>query len=344
MRVSNREMLPELLYQALAENRPPVDGEIHTTQIIGPPMIDHLRRKHWEQLETDASDRLFALLGSGLHAAIANDGRIEHAKKVLKDTILFWDKVDRDIQLCVLQDLIKSLESTNQSGIESTLSLKLKGDEWTLVGTDDHYNELTAKIMDWKITSVWSVLFADHNWEEQLNVYAYMRRKLGYEVKSLEVWALLRDWQKSKALYGGDHKYPKIPFVRCELPLWSLKKQEEYIYGRLLEFTDKPKPCTPRDKWQTATVYKVMKQGRKSALIATRWVKGEKQEFLSVAEALEAAAAHTKKQGGRTVADKIVVDGAKIFIQEFPGENKRCELYCVCNKFCKAYQEENKNE
>lgn len=28
MKVSNRELLPELLYQALAENRPPVEGEI----------------------------------------------------------------------------------------------------------------------------------------------------------------------------------------------------------------------------------------------------------------------------------------------------------------------------
>jgi len=267
-------------------------------------------------------------MGQGLHAAIANDGRLEHAKKVLAEVIENWYKIDSEIQLCVLADLLKALDSTNQSGIESGLKWKLRGGKWTLVGTDDHYEELSATVMDWKITSVWSVLFADHNWEEQLNVYGWMRRKLGYEVKKLKVWALLRDWQKSKAKYGGDAKYPKIPFVEVEVPVWSMKKCEDYAYGRLIEFTGDPKPCTPKDKWQVPTCYKVMKKNRKSALIATQYVNGEKRSLLSVAEAMDAA---RKKD--------IAVDGAKIWIQEFQGECKRCQDYCIVNSFCEQYRE-----
>lgn len=327
MKNTNKENLPDLLYQALSENRPPVEGEIHVTALIGPAMIDYLRRAHWDGLEDDASNRLFALLGTGLHAAIANDGRLEQAKQIIGEVIDNWNTLDRDVQLCVLQDLLKSIDCSNQSGIESNLRVSLS-DKWTLVGTDDHYDEMLGKIMDWKITSVWSVLYADHNWAEQLNVYAYMRRTLGYEVHELSVWALLRDWQKSKAKYGGDPKYPKIPFVEVHLPLWSMEEQEEFIYKRLSEFDGKPKPCTPQDMWETPTVYKVMKKGRKSAMIATVWRDGEKCNLLTEADAIHAA-----QKKGETV------DGTKIYIQKFKGETKRCHDYCVVNPFCKQYQE-----
>jgi len=327
MKVDNQKNLPKLLYQALADNRPPVEGEIHVTTLIGPAMIDYLRRKHWDELEDDASNRLFALLGTGLHAAIANDGRLQQAKGIISEIIDSWDKIDRDVQLSILLELLQSIDCSNQSGIESNLRIKLSS-KWTLVGTDDHYDEMAAKIMDWKITSVWSVLYADHNWEDQLNVYAYMRRKLGYEVEELSVWALLRDWQKSKAMYSGDPTYPAIPFVEIKLPLWSIEAQEEYIYDRLLEFDGEPKPCTPLEKWETPTVYKVMKKGRKSALIATVWRDGEKCNLLTEADALYAA-----QKKGETV------DGTKIYIQKFKGESKRCDLYCVVNSFCKQYQE-----
>jgi hypothetical protein len=329
MQIENRECLPDILYNALRMDWAPVEGEIHVTQLIGPAMIDHLRREHWDDLVDDASSRLFALLGQGLHAAIANDGRISYAKAVLSDILKRFKKIDLDTLMCVIQDLLSFLEEKGQTGIESSLRVPLDGGKWTLVGTDDRYDEVAAKIMDWKTTSVWSVLFAEHTWEEQLNVYGWMRRKLGYEVKELEVWALLRDWQKSKAKYGGDPKYPKIPFVRVKLPVWSMKKAEEYVYGRLIEFTGDPKPCTPEERWQQPTVYKVMKKGRKTALMATRWKDGEKQDLLSVADAMEAA----RDKGHE-------VDGTKIYIQEFKGKCNRCEDYCVVNQFCEQYMGE----
>jgi hypothetical protein len=328
MRIPNKELLPELLYNALAELRPPVDGEVHVTQLIGPALADSLRRKHWDDLEEDASGRLFALFGTGLHAAIANDGRVEHAKKILADLIDKWESIDRDIQLCIIQDLLRSLDSVGRTGIESSLEWQISK-RWKLVGTDDHFDESDGVVMDWKTTSVWSVIYADHDWEKPLNLYGYMRRKLGYEVKKLEVWAILRDWQKSKAKYDSGGKYPRIPFVRVQLRLWSMEECEAYINERLELFDGPPVECTPHEKWQKPTVYKVMKKGRKSALIATRWVDGEKKDLLSTADALEAARDHTKTVNFQTVADPITVDGTKVYIQEFKGVCMRCAEYCV---------------
>lgn len=329
MKITNKELLPDPLYESLKMDWAPVEGEIHVTQLIGPAMLDHLRREHWDDLEDDSSSRLFALMGQGLHAAIADNGRIAYAKIILKDIITRFRLTDLDTLVCVLQDLLDFISGERRASIESNLRVPLKGGIWTLVGTDDHYDEVKAKIVDWKTTSVWSILFADHNWTEQLNVYGWMRRKLGYEVKELEVWALLRDWQKSKAKYGGDPKYPKIPFVQVKLPVWSMKECEDYIYGRLIEFNGNPKPCTPEDKWQVPTCYKVLKKGRKSAVIATRYIKGEKCNLLSIADAMEAAN-----------AKGLDVDGTNIYIEKFKGACKRCEDYCSVSSFCEQFRKD----
>lgn len=327
MKITNKHKMPDLLYNALAEKRDPVEGEIHVTQLIGPPMLDYLKRKHWDELEVDASTRLWALMGQGMHAAIANDGRLQYAKAVLTQLTDTLFKMDLDNVLCVLKDLLEKIGEGTQEGIESALRVPINK-KWTLVGTDDHYNEDLCKIVDWKMTSVWSVVFGDHDWEEQLNCYAWMRRQLGYDVKKIEVWALLRDWQMYKAKYGGDKSYPKIPFVRCELKLWSVEKQEKYILSRIRKFTKRPEACSDREKWQDRPKWKVMKQGRKSALIASTYKDGNRIDLLSSEDALNAAQ-----------AKNIPVDGKKVYLQEFPSEPKRCLLYCDVSEFCPDYVE-----
>lgn len=331
MKITNEEQMPKILYDVLAENRDPVEGEIHVTQLIGSPLADQLRRKHWHELTQDASNRLWALMGQGMHAAIANDGRLTYARAVVKQLCYGVLKMDLDTVLCVLKDLYEKLIEGSQEGIESALRVPINK-KWTLVGTDDHFNEDEGKIMDWKMTSVWSVLFGDHDWEKQLNCYAWMRRQLGYDVEKLEVWALLRDWQKTKAVYGNDPKYPKIPFARVPLKLWTLEKQERFIKQRIRLFSKPAGECTPAEKWQTPDTYKVMKGKNKTAAIASRVVKGERVKLLSIEECHAAAA-----------EKNIVIDGKKYWIQEVKGECKKCDLYCAVNTVCPYYNVEEKN-
>ena len=325
MHVTNTEKMPDLLYQALAENRPPVEGEIHVTQLIGPPMLDYLRRKHWDDLKQDASERLYALMGQAMHAVLANDGRLQYAKAVLRQLHDQWGNYSWDTVKDIIRDLIEKISEGSQRGIESSMRVTINK-KWTLVGTDDYFDEDVCILRDWKMTSVWSVVFADHDWEEQLNVYAWMRRQLGYDVKNLEVWALLRDWQKYKAKYGGDSEYPKIPFVCVPIKLWTEEKQEKYINMRLRKFSGKPVSCSPKEKWQTPTTYKVMKGKNKTAAIATWFIGDKRVPLLSTEEARSAA---QKKN--------LPVDGKKIWIKEFKGESKRCDMYCPVNKYCKDY-------
>jgi hypothetical protein len=331
MIITNRERMPDLLFQALAENREPVEGEIHVTQLIGPPLLDQLRRKHWDDLVQDASERLYALMGQGMHAAIANDGRLQYAKAVVEQLVNNVLNMDLDEVLCVLNDLLQKLKDGTQEGIESALRVPINK-KWTLVGTDDHFNEDECKIMDWKYTSVWSIVYADHDWEDQLNCYAWMRRQLGYDVKHIEVWALIRDWNKYEAKYGGGENYPPIPFVRVPLNLWTLEKQERYIKSRIRKFNGKAPECSAKEKWQTPDTFKVMKKGVKKAKVASWIVKGKREKLMSIEEAKAAAQ-----------AKNIVVDGTKYYIEAIKGECKRCDLYCVVNKQCPYFDVEENN-
>ena len=71
-------------------------------------------------------------------------------------------------------------------------------------------------------------------------------------------------------------------------------------------------PCTQEERWSTATKYAVMKEGRKTAL--------------KVCDDRETAELFMKSQTG------------DLYIQERPGEDKRCMDYCPCAEFCSYYK------
>jgi hypothetical protein len=333
MRKPNAFDLPLPLYEAVGDDHKPEPNELHVTTLIGPALPWHLKSEHWDELEDDASNRLWALMGHCMHSHIAGMSKLRKAVRTIKDLVYSTIRMDADGILCILKDLYEALVHGRDD--EETMTAKVG--PWTIVGTNDHYSEDEGFVIrDWKMTSVWSVVYADHNWEEQLNVYAWLRRKNGFIVQKLEVWALLRDWQKSKMM--KDKNYPRIAFVKREVRLWSFEEQEAYVRSRLQLFEEEPRECTPEEKWQTPTVYKIMKKDRKSALIATYFKNGERLNMLSPAECLEVAANNTKTKDGVEVPAPIKIDGKKIYIQKVKGECKRCDSYCVVNEVCPYFK------
>ena len=58
----------------------------------------------------------------------------------------------------------------------------------------------TVSILDYKCTSVWSVIFGKSSWEQQLNFYAWLLQECkGLKVSKLQILAVLRDWKQSEA-------------------------------------------------------------------------------------------------------------------------------------------------
>jgi len=65
MKLTNKFNLPDPIVNAVQnQGYTPGSSDITVTQLIQPPLIRQLNKKHWDDIEEDASDRVWALFGS----------------------------------------------------------------------------------------------------------------------------------------------------------------------------------------------------------------------------------------------------------------------------------------
>lgn len=288
MKITNNFNLPPEVYNAVSKIYPIDPNRMSVTALIDAPLIRQLKIKHWNELQEDASARLWALLGQGIHAVL-----------------------DRQ-----------------ETGAITEKKLEVDIDGITVVGKTDNYKD--GIITDWKVTSVWHHIFSDNKSETaQANCYAWLWRKHNHPVKKLIIYRILRDWQQSKV--GND--YPPIPFVQLEVPLWSFNEQEQYIKERLEYHAMSRFPeCSPEDKWEKPTTFRVEKVGRKSALRVLD-SRREAEEWCAVNGYVlgEYDANENSKTYGDTIGCHL---DPKISIVERPGECVRCLNYCPVRSKC----------
>lgn len=84
MKITNKFDIPETLV-ALASRDFYSKGksDYSVTEIISPPRIQRLRRKHYDAIEQDASDMLWMLLGTALHVVAERSEITGHRKSVV---------------------------------------------------------------------------------------------------------------------------------------------------------------------------------------------------------------------------------------------------------------------
>jgi hypothetical protein len=197
------------------------------------------------------------------------------------------------------------LERANTTGmVEQRLYATVDGK--TISGQFDHLEN--GILTDWKLTSVWAVVYGRSEWGRQLNVLAYLCRLKGLEVKQLQIIAMMRDWQKSKVEPEGN--YPQTQVITIPIDMWTPERQEEYIKECLAAHFNDAVNCSDEQRWKKEDTFAVMKKGRKSAL----------RVLVSEPEATEWKEAN----GG----DEIV---------KRPGSFTRCESYCNVRQWCPNY-------
>lgn len=122
-------------------------------------------------------------------------------------------------------------------------------------------------LCDWKTVSVWTIIYGDRiaEWTAQLNIYRYMLAKEHkLDIDRLEVCALIKDWNRTKALH--DSSYPQSDRVVIPLEVWSDEQTEEYVYNRIGAHETASEPCSAEERWAKPSTYAVLKKGRKTAL------------------------------------------------------------------------------
>jgi hypothetical protein len=274
--ITNKFNLPEAIYQAITKSHyEPKEGIYRVTELIAPAMIRKLTMEN-PDLEVDASEMLFALLGSSVH-------------------YLFVDKSPNSI---------------------SGERLNIKRNGIVISGETDDYN---GGVDDYKVTSVYSFLNGvKSEWGAQTNIYAYLWRSIGFEVKTIRINAILRDWKQSMRY---DSEMPQIPFVSVEISIWAEDYLLNYIDERIAAHQN-PQPCSAFERWSRPDVWAVKKAGNKTA------------------------------RGGKLCYSKDDADG---FINSNPdkkwevefrkGEDIRCKDYCPVRNICEfnIYRKENNN-
>lgn len=235
-KITNKAGLPAALVEAVTNDPYHAGGaDITASQLGNPPQLVALAKAHADDIVEDASDRIWSLLGQSVH-------------------------------------VILERASTRGELAEDRLSCEVEG--WTVSGQCDNLDLRSGVLTDYKVTSVWSVVFGDrvHEWEAQADTYAYLLRKHGHTVNALQVVAILRDWQRSKA---DRDDYPSLMVQRVPLTLWTQDEALDWITKRVRLHQqaqhslahDMPLPaCTPEEQWAKPTTFAVKKKKRVSAV------------------------------------------------------------------------------
>ena len=167
-------------------------------------------------------------------------------------------------------------------------------------------------VTDYKVTSVFTIQRGlKTDWEQQLNIYAWLLRQNDITATSLEIVGLCRDWIQSRAAVKRD--YPQSPIVPIKVPLWRDERQDKFVEDRVRVHTmENTLPCTPEERWARGG-YTVLGGGLKP------------RSFDSLSEA--ANYINQKEKPGRTFS-----------IQEGGAKFVRCESWCSISDHCPQWK------
>lgn len=235
MKITNNFNLPVPLVRAIM-NDPYSKGEsdFSVTGLLSPPQQAHLKRLHEDELEEDASDRIWALLGQSVHHIIerATDAKVfpDSEKRI------FW-------------------------------KIKVDGKEYVISGKPDHAILLDGVMQDYKVTSAYTHIGdVKDDWIKQLNIYGRMLFKdCPEKLTTLQVVAIYRDWSRVQMMRSDN--YPRKPVAVRDIPLMTTSEVDSMVADMIRDHTaDKPRACTAEERWKSEDAYALMKEGRKSAI------------------------------------------------------------------------------
>jgi hypothetical protein len=254
MKLTNKYNLPETFVNVLQRSNY-TKGKAHlsVTELINSPRITQLRKKHFDEIEEDVADKVWAIFGTAIHAVL------EHGKGE--------------------NHVIEQRLHANMDGYDISGAIDLQE-----VDADGIH------ISDYKTTGAWSVMNDKKDWEQQLNCYAWLVEKVKkVPVKSIKIIAIIRDWSRRDA--GYKEGYPEAPIKSIDVPLWSFQDREDFIKEKIrlhsdalfaLETGDNLPVCTPEQMWEKQTSYAVLKVGgkRATAVFGTQEEADEKLQSL----------------------------------------------------------------
>lgn len=286
MRLTNRFNLPQTIVNVL--ERPTYSkgkANLSVTQLMNSPKIVALTKKFDDEIEQDVADMVWSLFGTAIH------GVLEHGK---------------DENHIVEQRIHTEHDGYNISG---AIDLQVMENG-------------AVHLKDYKTTSAWAVMNEKPEWEQQLNVYAWLvEKEKKIPVSSLGIVAIIRDWSRRDA--ETKDGYPPAPIKEIPITLWTYEERESYVSARIsdhsacefaIETQGNLPDCTPEEMWEKPAFWAVKKIG-----------------------GVRAKSVHTSEEEALGTLAQLGDD--KYFIEHRPGERTRCEKFCQVNTYCQQYRD-----
>lgn len=289
MQITNNFNVPLPIVNAVLDDEyDKGDSVLSVTQLISPPRVVVLQKLNEANLTVDVVNRIPALLGTAVHKIVEKGAK--NLPNYVVEERLFAEVLGWKISGAV------DLQIDNGNG------------EW--------------EINDYKVVSVYSVQGEKPEWEQQLNCYAWLSRKVhGRNVTALKIVAILRDWQRKQATFSP--AYPQSQVAVVDIPLWTPEQQESFINERVslhqaaqkaVDNGESVTYCSDQERWLRGETWAVMKEGRKSAV--------------KLHDNKEEAERHVGELGnGHSVLHR-------------PGDYVRCAGdYCMVARYCRQWHE-----
>lgn len=284
MVITNRYNLPKSLYKAMVKSHGEYhkEGDYSITEILNPPQIVHLTSRYYDQIEVDVTDLIPSFIGNLGHAA---------------------------------------LEAAAHGMAEKRLAAEVCGR--IITGKADHYDPDDKAIEDYKFWRVGAVGIESrlHEATEQLNSYAWLFSKHGYEVHQLRLMVFFKDWFQKRV--GITKDYPPYSGVLIPLLLRPYEETEEAIQKRVQLLVDTENyasdilpPCLAADRWESPEKFAIHVTGLKRAR--------------KLCDTLDEVEEYIRKNEPPK--------GKKFYIDHRQADPVRCISYCDVSKFCHQYQ------
>ena len=234
MKVTNVLGLPQAFVDAVSVERHNEKGCFSATTILHGACETILQERHYDEIEVDASDSIWAVFGSAVHSIFEkqNTGTIK----------------------------------------EAFYSVPVSHSKVT--GRVDSYDPQTKILHDFKSCSSWKIIYQDFDdWYKQGMIYAWLMKKNGVEVKRCEFIALMKDHSKSKAKTDSNYPQLPTYIYKFDVTEKALAEIEKFIFDKVAELEkaemvadEELTPCSKEERWATEDKWAIMKAGRKTAL------------------------------------------------------------------------------
>ena len=234
MKVTNKLNLPAAFVNAVSTTRHNAAGCFSATTLNKGAKEIILNDRHFDEIEVDAADQVWAVWGTAVHAV---------------------------------------LEKQPDNNFHEE-SFKVPVGNGFVTGQVDSYDMENATIYDWKTASVWKVQFADfEDWRRQGMAYAWLLQQSGLEVKKCRFVALLKDHSKTKAKNDSSYPQSPVFIYEFDVTPEDMAETRDRILNKVLGIEaayeledDFIEPCSDDERWADGEKWAVMKNGRKTAI------------------------------------------------------------------------------